>query len=104
MPRPEGLIFLFTWASSQAGNESNLTSEAITTTGQKSRLIYNLFEGILKPHVLFSPRRWEGSAHLDLFWNMIAKRTNMDVSVVTLPVMLGGTKSSVLDLGTSDLL
>lgn len=63
-------ICLFTWAGSQADYEtSNLTSEAISATAQKSRLIYNLLEkkGLLKPHVRFSPRHWEGNAHLDLF-------------------------------------
>lgn len=90
MPGPEGLSAIW------AGSQGNLMTEVISTTGQKSRLIYNLLKkkGILKPHVLLSPRHWEGNAHLDLFWNAVSKRINTDVSVVTPPAMLGRTKSS----------
>lgn len=89
----------FTWAGCQADYEaSDLTSDVISTTGQKSRLIYNLLkkEGILKPHVLLSPRHWEGNAHLELFWNMVAKRINTDVSV-------SAGRNKVLCLGLGNL-
>lgn len=89
MPGPEGLSAIW------AGSQGKPNDKVISTTEQKSRLIYNLLkEGILKPHVILSPRPWEGNAHLDLFWNAVSKRINTDVSVVTPPAVLGGTKSS----------
>lgn len=54
--------------------------KVISITRQKARLIYNSLQ---KQGGLLRPGHWEANAHLDLFWNVVAKRTNTKVSVVT---------------------